>query len=182
MKQDSCNKSAKLFGFTPTSHHPAHGWSLQTLSGDRFVQQQLLGFVKPRYPGHVGASWQISLFYDVPWRLTVSWVTLSIRMFKFVIYDMGQGQERRLFALLFNIKGLRKFWAGERRLKEALFDNLQWNLAVEDTQSLPGNARKLSEPEFRRETPMWKSWNAASGESLGANESKTSHSPNFSQF
>lgn len=179
--EDSCNSFLQICEiiWIHASLTPSCSWlEFTNTCCDSFVQQQLR-FGKPRHPG---ASCQISPFYHVPWRLTQSpkWPSASERserLWKVIICETGGG-ERRLFALLFNIKGLRRFWAGERRRKEAIFDNLQWNLAVEDAQSLPGNARKLSEPEFRSEAPMWKSWRAASSESF----SKTSHRPSFSHF
>lgn len=51
-----CHKYNSLWGVTLLSHSPACGSSLQTPSCDSFGLQHLLGFVKPRYPGHARAN------------------------------------------------------------------------------------------------------------------------------
>lgn len=149
-----CYKSVVLCGFPRRSHSPAHGLSLQTPSCDSFVLQQLLGFVRPSYPGYARAGYQISLFWNVIWGLTQAfkWCSASIsngRLWKITCEIRRRG--RHLFAVLFNIKGLReafnsghtqfRAWAAERGDKEAIFDNLRWKRAAEDIQTLQRNAR-----------------------------------------
>lgn len=84
--------------------------------------------VTARYPGHVGAGCQISPFYNVPWRLTQApkWRPASICYERLWKSPTRWEDERAVCSgCCLTLKVL-------ERHKEAIFDNLQWNLTVED--------------------------------------------------